>query len=189
MLLIAHAAFKAALFLTVGVIDHQTHTRDLRALTGLGRRWPVVAAGAALAAASMAGIPPLLGFIAKELALDGLARRRRPDADPCCVTLVVVGSMFTVAYSARFVWGAFGAADTHHGLERTLESGPTRRTRPRPSPPRRWCSPAAGLLFGVVPALIAPLVDDAWETSGSRSTPPTSRSGTASPCRSGCRRW
>ena len=68
----------------------------------------------------MAGLPPLLGFIAKELALDGLLVEGDARPGPCSLTVVVVGSMFTVAYSARFVWGAFGAADTRHGLDRTL---------------------------------------------------------------------
>jgi multicomponent Na+:H+ antiporter subunit A len=164
VLLLAHAAFKAALFLTVGIVDHQTHTRDLRSLTGLGRRWPVVAAGAALAAASMAGLPPLLGFIAKELALDGLLGDGVP-AQAVLLAVVVVGSMFTVAYSARFLWGAFGPADTHHGLDRTLVGADA------PHPSKAFAvAPMVlaglGLLLGVVPALLAPLVDDAWEAFG-----------------------
>jgi multicomponent Na+:H+ antiporter subunit A len=164
VLLLAHAAFKAALFLTVGIVDHQTHTRDLRSLTGLGRRWPVVAAGAGLAAASMAGLPPLLGFIAKELALDGLLGDGVP-APAVLLAVVVVGSMFTVAYSARFLWGAFGPADTHHGLDRTLVGADA----PHPSKAfvvAPMVLAGLGLLLGVVPALLAPLVDDAWEAFG-----------------------
>jgi multicomponent Na+:H+ antiporter subunit A len=164
VLLIAHAAFKAALFLTVGIVDHQTHTRDLRELDGLGPRWPVVATAAALAAASMAGLPPLLGFIAKELALDGLLGEGVP-AQAVLVVVVVVGSMFTVAYSARFWFGAFGSADTRHGFERTLVGAEA------PHPGRSLAAApvvlaALGVVFGLVPALIAPLVDDAWESLG-----------------------
>ena len=69
-MLLAHALFKAALFLVVGVVDHTTGTRDLRELSGLGRRAPVLAVVAALAAASMAGLPPLAGFVAKEAAFE-----------------------------------------------------------------------------------------------------------------------
>src|SRR5690606_22741953 len=65
-LLVAHALFKAALSLVVGIVDHAAGTRDQRRLSGLGRRMPVIAAIAAIAAASMAGLPPLLGFVAKE---------------------------------------------------------------------------------------------------------------------------
>src|SRR5690606_5948581 len=69
VVLIAHGAFKAALFMVVGIVDHQVGTRDIRRLHGFGRGWWPVTATAVLAAASMAGIPPLLGFIAKEKAL------------------------------------------------------------------------------------------------------------------------
>ncbi|MCD4536032.1 Na+/H+ antiporter subunit A [Nocardioides sp. cx-169] len=115
-LLVAHALFKAALFLTVGVIDHSTGTRDLRRLTGLARRMPVLAVAATLAAASMAGVPPLLGYVAKESVLVALLDVARKgdgtglNAASGWLLLfgVVLGSVLTVAYSARFVWGAFG---------------------------------------------------------------------------------
>lgn len=67
-LTITHALFKSTLFLTVGVIDHATGTRDLTKFSGNGRQLPALHA-AALAAASMAGIPPLLGCM-KESALE-----------------------------------------------------------------------------------------------------------------------
>src|SRR5690606_29612088 len=53
-MLLAHAAFKAALFMVVGIVDHATGTRDLRKLSGVGRSLPVVCGWALLAAASMA---------------------------------------------------------------------------------------------------------------------------------------
>ncbi|HEY0644208.1 MAG TPA: proton-conducting transporter membrane subunit, partial [Nocardioides sp.] len=65
-MLVAHALFKAALFLVVGIIDHQAGTRDLRKLSGLGRTSPVLLWTALLTGASMAGLPPLLGFVGKE---------------------------------------------------------------------------------------------------------------------------
>ncbi|MEU4316736.1 Na+/H+ antiporter subunit A [Nocardia sp. NPDC024068] len=108
-LLVAHALFKACLFLVVGIIDHGAGTRDINELSGLGRRAPVLFATAALAALSMAGIPPLWGFVAKESALGAVL-----DAEPLGTTGrlllcagVVLGSVLTVAYSARFLWGAF----------------------------------------------------------------------------------
>ena len=109
-LLIAHGIFKAALFMLVGVVDHQTHTRDLRLLDRLGTSWPVVAATGAVVAASMAGLPPLLGFIAKEEALYSL-EKTGAGWGWIVLTGVVIGSVLTVAYSARFVWGAFGPAE------------------------------------------------------------------------------
>lgn len=69
--LVVHSFYKAALFLAVGCIDHQTGTRDARVLGGLWRPMPLTALAAGLAALSMAGVPPFLGFIAKELLYKG----------------------------------------------------------------------------------------------------------------------
>ena len=106
---LAHALFKSTLFLTVGVVDHATGTRDLRELSGLGRRLPVLAGAGCLAAASMAGLPPLLGFVGKEAAFTALLDGGLPDRTAAVVVLVglVTGSALTAAYTARFVWGAF----------------------------------------------------------------------------------
>src|SRR5699024_3084386 len=65
-MLIAHAVFKAPLFMVVGIIDKKFGTRDLRVLSGVGRAAPVVAVIGTLSAASMAAVPPLYGFVAKE---------------------------------------------------------------------------------------------------------------------------
>jgi len=112
-LLLAHALFKAALFLVVGIVDHAAGTRDWRKLSGLGRRMPVVATAAILAAASMAGLPPLIGFVAKETVfsayLDATTAGTTGLAGWAWLALVgaFLGSVLTVAYSVRFVWGAF----------------------------------------------------------------------------------
>lgn len=67
--LIVHSLYKASLFLVVGCIDLSTGTRETDQLGGLGRLMPITATAAALAALSMAGFPPFLGFIGKELKL------------------------------------------------------------------------------------------------------------------------
>ncbi|MEM0947493.1 MAG: putative monovalent cation/H+ antiporter subunit A [Pseudomonadota bacterium] len=69
--LIVHSFYKAALFLVVGIIDHSTGTREVHLLGGLARFMPVTTFAAALAALSMAGFPPFLGFIGKELKYAG----------------------------------------------------------------------------------------------------------------------
>ncbi|HET8595796.1 MAG TPA: hydrogen gas-evolving membrane-bound hydrogenase subunit E, partial [Intrasporangium sp.] len=112
-LVVSHALFKSTLFLTVGVIDRSTGTRDLRELSAVGRRVLPLTVPAVLAALSMAGIPPLAGFVAKEAALtaglepaaDGVALG--PAGGWLMTATLVVGSALTVAYSARFLWGAF----------------------------------------------------------------------------------
>src|SRR3546814_2218068 len=57
-----HATFKASLFMAAGIIDHETGTRDIRRLSGLGRIMPTTAILATVAAAAMAGVPLLNGF-------------------------------------------------------------------------------------------------------------------------------
>ena len=114
-MVVAHAVFKVTLFMVVGIIDRQTGTRDLRELSGLGRATPALAVVAAVAGASMAGLPPLAGFVAKEGVLGALVGTAQHgdgtglDGAAGWVVLlgVVVGSAFTVAYTARFLWGAF----------------------------------------------------------------------------------
>ncbi|ROS78041.1 multisubunit sodium/proton antiporter MrpA subunit /multisubunit sodium/proton antiporter MrpB subunit [Curtobacterium sp. PhB130] len=118
-LLVAHATFKSTLFLVVGTIDHVTGTRDLGALSGLGRKMPWLTTVAVLALVSMAGIPPTIGFVAKEAVLTGFIEALHgPGSGWAWFALVgiTVGSILTVAYSLRFLWGAFG---TKPGVEPT----------------------------------------------------------------------
>ena len=120
--IVAHAIFKAGLFLGVGLVDHTFGSRDITVLSGVGRRMKWMAALAAANALSMAGVIPLLGFATKEKALVGLI-----DADGyvgavgvVALVVVVVGSVLTVMYTLRFFMGTFGrragAPDTevHH---------------------------------------------------------------------------
>ncbi len=147
-LLVAHALFKSTLFLSVGIIDHAAETRDLRRLSGLGRAMPVLAGIATLAALSMAGIPPLLGFVAKESVFEALLDQDAGVWGVVGCVGIVLGSVLTAGYAARFLWGAFarksGVPDTpvHREAYRFL-SAPA-------------LLGAAGLVLGVVPALAEP---------------------------------
>lgn len=142
-MIVAHALFKATLFLVVGVIDRATGTRDLRELTGLRRRMPVMFCVALLASGSMAAIMPLAGFVAKESALgafvdiavsgDGTGMGKAMGW--LTVAGLVTGSALTVAYTARFVWGAFADRPTAHDIPE----------RPEVS----WAFAAAPVLLGV----------------------------------------
>jgi multicomponent Na+:H+ antiporter subunit A len=163
-LLVAHALYKATLFLVVGIIDQWAGTRDWRRLSGVGRRQPVLAAIALVAVASMAGVPPLFGFVAKEAVFASLIDAGgNPSLGPgtgagwawIALAGTALGSVLTVAYSARFFWGAFA-----------------RRPNADDSPlePSRWdfqLAPAVlalatvvlGLLAGSVDPLFAPYAD------------------------------
>ena len=155
-MLIAHATFKAPLFFVVGIIDTSTGTRDLTKLSGLRRSMPFVAVMATLAAVSMAGIPPMLGFAAKEAGYAGLLDGG--TAGTIGTTVMWIGSAFTVAYSARFLWGAF--AD---------KSG-VKRTEPTTAPALMTGTTlflvVLGLVLGIVPSLLEPLLQSYAQTAG-----------------------
>lgn len=115
-LVLSHALFKSTLFFTVGIIDKGTGTRDLTELHGLGRRLPVLATTAIISAASMAGLPPFIGFVAKEsslaAAVESVAAPLGTWGGLFLVIGLGIGSTMTVAYSARFIWGAFVTKST-----------------------------------------------------------------------------
>jgi multicomponent Na+:H+ antiporter subunit A len=115
---LAHALYKATLFMSVGVVDHEAGTRDLRELGGLRRVLPVTAVAGALAAVSMAGLPPLLGFVSKEEAFAAFLGAEGPVwLAAVGATLAVVASIGTFAYSARYYLRTFEGplrpADAH----------------------------------------------------------------------------
>lgn len=70
--LINHATFKGALFMAAGIVDHQTGTRDIRNLGGLMTVMPITATVSLIGLAAMAGLPPLNGFLSKELFFTGM---------------------------------------------------------------------------------------------------------------------
>jgi multicomponent Na+:H+ antiporter subunit A len=74
--LLAHALYKAPLFMIAGSVDHEAGSRDITALRGIGRAMPFTWAAALIAGVSAAGLPPLFGFVAKELALEALLDTR-----------------------------------------------------------------------------------------------------------------
>ncbi len=104
-LLAAHALFKAALFLVVGIIDKTSGTREIDALSGVGARRPALLVVSVLAIASMIGLPPTLGFVAKEAMLE--AFWEAGGWSRAMLAVLVAGSALTVAYGLRFLWGAF----------------------------------------------------------------------------------
>ena len=121
--LAAHAVFKAALFLSVGAVDHAVGSRDIRELSGVGRQMPVLATCATLSAASMAGVIPLFGFATKEKALAVLLKAEDSVGFVGNVALgfVVVGAVLSTAYSVRLIYGMFATKNNvavshmHHG--------------------------------------------------------------------------
>jgi len=150
--IINHATFKAALFMTAGIVDHETHTRDPRRLGGLLHLMPITATIAIVASLSMAGIPPLNGFLSKEMMLEEAAHTSWFGMDPAIAIMATVGALFSVAYSFRYIFHVF--------------LGPERRDyphHPHDPPFGMWAPPALlvvlVILIGFMPMTVAgPLV-------------------------------
>ena len=148
-----HATFKASLFMTAGIIDHETGTRDMRKLAGLLRFMPWTATLAMVAAAAMAGVPLANGFLSKEMFFDAALDSA---GGPWGWLVPLVAAFFgicSVAYSLRFIHDVF-----FNGQPRDLP-------RPNPhEPPLFMKLPVAVLvavclLVGIFPAqTLGPLV-------------------------------
>ena len=141
-----HATFKASLFMSAGIIDHETGTRDMRRLDGLFRSMPITATLAMVACAAMAGVPLLNGFLSKEMFFAETvfvsSQRWVEWGLPLAATLA---GIFAVVYSLRFGHDVF--------------FGPPPRGLPRePHEPVRWMRVPiellvlACLVVGIVPA-------------------------------------
>ena len=148
--IINHATFKAALFMTAGIVDHEAETRDIKRLGGLRTLMPITFAIATLAALSMAGIPPLNGFLSKELMLEEAAHVRWFDNPWLMGVLATLGALFSVAYSFRFIAHTF--------------LGPVRDDYPhKPHDPGfgMWAAPAFLVVLVVIIGLV-PMTSAAW---------------------------
>lgn len=102
--LFAHALYKGALFMVAGAVYHETGDLDIRRLEGLGGKMPVTAAAAGLAALSMAGIPPLFGFIGKEM-LYVAGWEMSPRA--LLIGVMMAASLLFVAVGGLVAYGPF----------------------------------------------------------------------------------
>jgi multicomponent K+:H+ antiporter subunit A len=103
-----HATFKASLFMAAGIVDHETGTRDIKRLRGLRHPMPITATVATVAAAAMAGVPLLNGFLSKEMFFSESITAG--NATGLSFTLPIVATLagvFSVAYSLRFIHRVF----------------------------------------------------------------------------------
>lgn len=106
--IINHATFKASLFMAVGIIDHEAGTRDMRKLNGMWRYLPYTATLAMVAAAAMAGVPLLNGFLSKEMFFaETLHQQVLGSMSWLIPVLATVAGALAVAYSARFIHDVF----------------------------------------------------------------------------------
>jgi multicomponent K+:H+ antiporter subunit A len=148
-----HATFKAALFMSAGIVDHGTGTRDIRRLGGLMTLMPITGTLVLIASASMAGIPLFNGFLSKEMMLEEALGTSYAGITWLFPAMVGLATLFSVAYSVRLAVRVF--------------LGPKRHDYPsHPHDPAvgMW-GPVAVLVvlvvaIGLMPALIAgPIVE------------------------------
>lgn len=105
LFLFIHAFYKATLFMVAGLIEKKTGTRELSKLGGLVKYMPFTFAIALLALLSMAGLPPLLGFLGKELIYE--AKVQSPGIASLVLVLGVTSNVFMVAVSLFFARKVF----------------------------------------------------------------------------------
>lgn len=152
----AHSLFKATLFMIVGAIDHATGTREIPKLSGLARKEPLVFVLAVISALSMAGIPPLFGFVTKEAVIEAVMHEDLLIGMPRSLMLVaiIIGSVLTMAYALRFLWGAFGTknGETSEAVEKMHKIVP-----------KLWIAPAImsalTVFFGLFPKIMSDAIN------------------------------
>lgn len=150
-----HATFKASLFMAAGIVDHETGTRDITVLNGLRKAMPVTALLASVAAAAMAGVPLLNGFISKEMFFSETLFVGSTGVSPYILpSIAIIGSILSVAYSYRFIVNVFFGEPTFEELPK------------KPHEPTKWMLvPSAILVFicvivGIFPQhTISPFLD------------------------------
>ncbi|MEO0485784.1 MAG: putative monovalent cation/H+ antiporter subunit A [Pseudomonadota bacterium] len=144
--LVTHSLYKASLFLMIGCVDYSTGTRDANALGGLARAMPVTAAAAGLAALSMAGLPPFIGFISKELQYAGALEVQTSVIFVAAGALAANALMFAVAGIAAYkpFWrpAQMEFARTPKEAPATMVAGPILLA-------------TLGLIFGLMPGIAA----------------------------------
>ena len=136
-----HSLYKSSLFLSVGIIDHQTGTRLIDQLGGLLKPMPITALATVAAALSMAGFPLFFGFIGKEIMYKGALTE---DLFPVFAT--------TAALLANSLITAVAGLVTIKPFLGTLQRTPL---EPREAPVAMWLGPvimgSLGLIFGIFP--------------------------------------
>ena len=113
MYILMHSLAKGGLFLCAGIVEHSTHTKDIREMGGLAKRLPITAVAFALCAFSVAGIPPFGGFFAKYLVIAGAY----DTGYPWLAGVFIIGAVMTVIYLMRAFVKVFFGELTHPDLK------------------------------------------------------------------------
>jgi multicomponent Na+:H+ antiporter subunit A len=149
--ILAHALYKGALFLLAGIIDHQTGTRNIRQLGQLFKKMPYTGIAVIITAFSMAGIPPLTGFISKEFTY-AASLDMGINSPLTTFAYFIAGIFFTVA-AGMLIYMVF------FGKRNRLQSQPKEASFSLISGP--FLMALLALIFGVGGGLISPLLNQA----------------------------
>ncbi|MGG5775502.1 Na+/H+ antiporter subunit A [Bacillus subtilis] len=128
--LINHATFKGSLFMAVGIIDHETGTRDIRKLGGLMAIMPITFTISLIGTFSMAGLPPFNGFLSKEMFFTSMLRVTHFDLFNVQTWGVLfplfawIGSVFTFIYSMKLLFKTFRGSYQPEQLEKQAHEAP-----------------------------------------------------------------
>ncbi|GGH32791.1 multisubunit potassium/proton antiporter, PhaA subunit /multisubunit potassium/proton antiporter, PhaB subunit [Cribrihabitans marinus] len=122
--IINHAVYKAALFMTAGIVDHEAHTRDIKRLGGLRHLMPLTFTIATIAALSMAGLPTLNGFLSKEMMLAEALDTTWNGSRLVLPAIAGLAAAFTAAYSFRYIAHVFLGPKRHDYPASPHDPGP-----------------------------------------------------------------
>ncbi|MGG0774376.1 Na+/H+ antiporter subunit A [Bacillus rugosus] len=128
--LINHATFKGSLFMAVGIIDHETGTRDVRKLGGLMAIMPITFTISLIGTFSMAGLPPFNGFLSKEMFFTSMLRITHFDLFNVQIwgmlfpVFAWIGSVFTFIYSMKLLFKTFRGSYQPEQLEKQAHEAP-----------------------------------------------------------------
>jgi len=143
--LLVHSLYKASLFMMAGAVDHETGTRDVQSLRGLIKFMPLTATAAGLAALSMSGFPPLLGFVSKELLYE--AKLQLEDSGYLVLVMGVLANMINVAIAVTV------------GIRPFFGEAISRLKKIHEAPFSLWFGPlllaAIGLFLGLYPDILS----------------------------------
>ncbi len=141
MFLIVHSLYKGALFMLAGIIDKRVGTRDIRLLGNLWTRMPIITVISILVLTSMAGLPPLIGFLSKEMIYE--AKLQIPEVAAYMSVFSVLGNVFMVLASLNVAYMVFFRKQ-HHWPKQPQRAGFSMAFGP-------FVLAAFSLVFGILP--------------------------------------
>ena len=101
--ILMHSIAKGGLFLCAGIVEQNTHTKDIREMGGLIKSMPVTAVAFMACAFSVMGIPPFGGFFAKYMVIGGAVNANQPYI----AAVFIIGAIMTIIYLLRVFTAVF----------------------------------------------------------------------------------